>query len=95
VFALGVIGTIFRGNEMRKWFEIMLDEKIVLGSMMVVCLITVLVLVKWNTDKDLIMSILTLAGGFGGALTRGITHQPQQTDSTQTVASTTTVTPKE
>ena len=59
------------------------------------CLITILILIHSKADKDIIMALITLAGGFGGALTRGITHQPQQTDSTQTVSSTTTVKPKE
>jgi hypothetical protein len=72
----------------------MLDEKVVLASLMAVCLIVVLVLVKWNTDKDLIMAVLTLAGGFGGALTRGITHSPTMNTATQTTTSTTEI-PKE
>jgi hypothetical protein len=80
---------------MRNIWEWLLDEKIVLSSLMLVCLITVLILVKWNTDKDLIMSIVTLAGGFGGALTRGITHQVPMTNATQTTTASTAVIPKD
>ncbi len=79
---------------MKKWYEILLDEKIVLGMLFVICLNTIMILVHYKAEKDIIMALITLAGLFGGALTRGITHQPQQTDSTQTVASTTVVTPK-
>jgi hypothetical protein len=80
---------------MRSIWEWLLDEKIILAGMTIVCLIAIMHLVRTNADKDIIMALVTLAGGFAGALTRGITHSPQQTDSTQTVSSTTTVTPKE
>ena len=80
---------------MRSIWEWLLDEKIVLSGMTIACLIAIMHLVRVKADKDIIMALVTLAGGFGGALTRGITHQPQQTDSTQTVSSTTTISPKE
>jgi hypothetical protein len=80
---------------MRNIWEWLLDEKIILSGLLLACLGVILILIHWHADKDIIMALITLAGGFGGALTRGITHQPQQTDSTQTVSSTTTITPKE
>ncbi len=80
---------------MRSIWEWILDEKIILSALFLACLISILILIHFKADKDIIMQLFTLAGGFVGALTRGITHQPQQTDSTQKVTTTTTVTPKE
>jgi hypothetical protein len=79
---------------MRTVLEWLLDEKIVICLMAQTFAGVTLLLIYWKADKEYVM----LFGGFIsmliGALLRGITHQPQQTDSTQTVSSTTTVSPK-
>jgi predicted benzoate:H+ symporter BenE len=80
---------------MRTIWEWLLDEKIVLSMLAGFFSLMVLVCVHWHAEKEITAGFATLAAMCVGSLTRGITHQPQQTDSTQTVASTTTVTPKE
>jgi len=80
---------------MKRWYEILLDEKIVLGMLFMICINTILILVYFHAEKDIIMAVLALAGIFGGALARGITHTQTSSNSSQAVSSTTTITPKE
>ncbi len=76
---------------MRSWSEILLDEKIILCGMTMFCSAIILTLVHWHAEKEIVMAFLTLAGGFAGALARGITHQDKETSSTQKVSSSQTV----
>jgi hypothetical protein len=80
---------------MRTIGEWLLEEKIVTCLMAVTFAGVTVLLIAWKSEKEYVM----LFGGFVsmllGSLLRGITHQPQQTDSTQTVATTRTVIPKE
>ena len=80
---------------MRNIWEWLLDEKIVLCMMAFTFASMAMILVFYKAEKEYVMAFFGLANMLIGALLRGITHQPQQTDSTQTVTSTTTVTPKE
>jgi hypothetical protein len=80
---------------MRSFWDWLLDEKVVTCSMAVFFTVAMMVLIFYKAEKEYI----AVPGGavtmLVGSLIRGTTHQPQQTDSTQTVSSTTTVTPKE
>ncbi len=79
---------------MKTWHEILLDEKIVVCGMALLFSMACITLIKWGAEKEYVM----LFGGFVsmliGALLRGITHQPAVSDSTQSVQSTTTISPK-
>ena len=79
---------------MRTFLEWLLDEKIVICAMAVFFSMIAVMLIHWHVDKEYISIFGSAVTMLVGALLRGITHQPQQTDSTQTAASTTTVTPK-
>lgn len=81
---------------MRKWYEIILDEKVVTCGMILVLASMAMVLIHWNADKEYIIPIFGSAiTTLVGSLVRGTTHQPQQPESNQNVSSTTTITPKE
>ena len=80
---------------MKPWSEILLDEKIIFCGMALILSFLAIVLIKWGVEKDYIMQFIGFVGMLLGALLRGITHQPQKTDSTQTVQSVTTIGPKE
>jgi len=79
---------------MRSWSEIFLDEKIVVCGMALVFAVIAVLLIHWNAEKEYIMLFGGFVSALLGALLRGITHQPAQSDSTQNVQSTTTISPK-
>jgi hypothetical protein len=73
----------------------MLDEKIVLCGMIFFCSAVILLLIHWHAEPSYVGIFGSAVTGLVGALLRGITHTTQQTDSTQSVQTTTTITPKE
>jgi hypothetical protein len=79
---------------MRKWYEIALDEKAVTCTMLVFFSACLFVLVYIKADEKYVIVFGSAITTLVGSLVRGTTHQAQ-TDSSQTVASTQTIIPKE
>ena len=79
---------------MKKWYDVLLDEKVV-TCFMILALSAVAVALIWHgADKEYIIPIFGSAiTTLVGSLVRGTTHQAAN-DSGQSVSSTTTVTPK-
>jgi hypothetical protein len=80
---------------MRTWADTILDEKVITCIMIILFSLGVILLIKWNADKEYVAIFGGPVSMLVGSLLRGLFHVPQQTDSTQTVSSTTTITPKE
>jgi len=56
--------------------EWLLDEKIILGFLMVFCGTFILILVKWGADKTVIAIFGSAIANLVGALTRGLITKP-------------------
>jgi predicted metal-dependent enzyme (double-stranded beta helix superfamily) len=78
----------------RTVWEWLLDEKVVFSVLAVLFSAGILVCIHWKAEREIVAMFYGLASACVGALTRGITHQPQSSDSTQNVTSTTTISPK-
>ena len=72
----------------------LLDEKIVICLMAIILSLVAILLIHWNAEKDYTMAFIGFVGMLLGALLRGITHSPAQSDSMQNVTSETKITPK-
>jgi len=59
----------------RSLWEWALDEKVVLSFLALVFGLMMMLLIKWNVDKEYIMQFGGFIGMLLGALLRGITHQ--------------------
>jgi hypothetical protein len=79
---------------MRSLWDWILDEKIVLCVMAVFFSSITVLLIHWHVDKEYVSIFGGAVTMLVGALLRGITHLNPTSNSTQTVTSTTTVTPK-
>ena len=80
---------------MRTFLEWLLDEKVVTCTMILTLALMTLLLIHWNADKEYIVPIFGSAiTTLVGSLVRGTTHKDVQSSS-QSVQTTTVVTPKE
>jgi hypothetical protein len=79
---------------MKEFTKFLLNEKIILGLLAIIFSMLMMWGIHWNADKEIIGTFGTLASMCVGALTRGIVHQAPESDSSQDVRSTTTVSPK-
>jgi hypothetical protein len=80
---------------MKRWYDVLLDEKIITCLLIIFCALCIFVLVHMQADEKYIVVFGAAITTLVGSLVRGTTHSIQPTDSSQSVSQTTTITPKE
>ena len=80
---------------MKKWYDVLLDEKIITCLLIIFCALCVFGLVHIKADEKYIVVFGAAITTLVGSLVRGTTHAVPSGDSTSNVSQTTTITPKE